>query len=235
MKSKEYQQQGVAMTCRSYAEYVAMFALDERELSRHRILDVAGGASSFAAEARARGMSITSSDPMYAHGPDQLAQEGLAEIERSSEKLQGLQDVFDWSYYGSPEQHREGRVQNLKKFIEDYRLNFGTGAYIPAVLPLLPLPDASFDLIVCSHFLFLYESQFDIEFHERALREMLRLLASGGEVRVYPVVNFKYERYSQLDALFTELTGEPGITYSLERSGLPFIPNSTHSLVLHKA
>lgn len=234
MSKNEYPQQGVAMTCRSYAEYVSMFALDERKLSSLRMLDVAGGASSYAAEARAIGMDVTSVDPMYARTHEELVQEGFAEIERSSSKLEGLKDVFDWTYYGSPEQHRQGREQSFRKFLDDYRFNDDTGSYVQGALPQLPFPDASFDLITCSHFLFLYESQFDAAFHERSLREMMRLLAPGGEARLYPLVNFQYELYSHLDALLPALRDELGINYFKVLSGLPFIPNSKNCLVLQR-
>ncbi len=48
-----YEQIGVAMTCRSYEEYERMFACDFGGSKLGAILDIAGGASSFTADARA--------------------------------------------------------------------------------------------------------------------------------------------------------------------------------------
>ena len=54
-----------------------------------------------------------------------------------------------------------------------------------AELPTLPFPDASFDLALCSHFLFLYSSQLGASFHLSAIREMCRVAT---EVRIFPLL-----------------------------------------------
>ena len=61
----EYPQTGVAVSCRSYREYMAMFALTEADLRRGAALDVAGGASSFTAALHARGIEAFAADPFY--------------------------------------------------------------------------------------------------------------------------------------------------------------------------
>ncbi|MGU3470569.1 hypothetical protein ACLBWT_05325 [Paenibacillus sp. D51F] len=60
---KPYGQQGVAVTCRSLEEYMAMFGLSEEDLAVGEIADVAGGASSFAADAAAPGYRAAAFDP----------------------------------------------------------------------------------------------------------------------------------------------------------------------------
>ena len=45
--------------------------------------------------------------------------------------------------------------------------------------------DASFDLAVCSHFLFLYTSQLSADFHVAAVRELARV---AREVRIFPLL-----------------------------------------------
>jgi SAM-dependent methyltransferase len=55
------------MSSRSFLEYRAMFALVERDLDGV-VLDCAGGASGFVAEAGAMGVRALAADPLYAHG-----------------------------------------------------------------------------------------------------------------------------------------------------------------------
>src|SRR5690606_13286164 len=105
----EYEQQGVAMTCRSYAEYRSMFALDEDKLADGPILDVAAGASSFVAEANRVGIEAFAVDPLYELAPDEVERKGMLEIEESTAKIDRLRDHFDWTYYGDVAKHRANR------------------------------------------------------------------------------------------------------------------------------
>jgi len=152
-----YEQQGVAMTCRSYEEYVRMFALTESELAQGSILDVAGGASSFTAESNAKGYKTIAADPLFHYDAEYLMQFAEEEIEISTTKLTRIQESFDWSFYGHPAQHRERRIRSAEQFIADYRSN--PSHYTFASLPELPFEDYSFQHVLCSHFLFLYADQ----------------------------------------------------------------------------
>src|SRR5665647_3837308 len=102
---KKYEQTGVAMTCRSFAEYEKMFAFGELALQNGPTLDVAGGASSFVADACARGFHAQAVDPLYEMNPESIYTHGFKEIEASTEKLSLLESSFDWSYYGNLENH----------------------------------------------------------------------------------------------------------------------------------
>jgi ubiquinone/menaquinone biosynthesis C-methylase UbiE len=232
-KDRFYQQTGVAMTCRSYDEYVRMFALAEHALRGLRILDAAGGASSFAAEAAVRGNAVTAVDPLYRMTPKEIGERGAQEIEVSTAKLAGLADRYCWDYYKSIDNHRALRERSLQRFLADYGAAQPAVTYVPALLPELPLDSNLFDLTLCSHFLFLYEEQFGYDFHYAAVRELLRVTKPGGEVRLYPLYNFRTERYSHLERLRRDIETE-GVVSRLERSRLPFLPHSGELLVLRK-
>ena len=73
----------------------------------------------------------------------------------------------------------------LRRFLADFDAGRRSGRYVEATLPALPFTDDTFELALCSHFLFLYSVQFDLDFHLAALREMLRVAA---EVRVFPLL-----------------------------------------------
>ena len=248
-----YPQEGVAVTCRSFREYEAMFALEEAHLARGAVLDVAGGASSFAAEAAVRGYEAFAADPRYAKTADDLYRESAEEIAVSTAKLERLKERFDWSFYGSPEEHRANREASLERFIAHYRSeaerNSSPGraldgaldrgerrfrAYTAAALPKLPFPDETFALVLCSHFLFLYEEQFPFEFHRDALLELYRVLKPGGEVRVYPLYSLRFEKYARLDELIRSLVEGQGATAEFLPSRLPFLPGSAELLRIAK-
>ncbi len=234
-KEAFYPQTGVAVTCRSFREYEAMFALDDGALAGGPTLDVAGGASSFAAEARARGARVVSADPRYAKSAAALYAESLEEIASSTAKLERAKDRFDWTYYGSIEAHRANRERSLERFVADYRAETeaGSAAYVSAALPKLPFDDGTFALTLCSHFLFLYEEQFTHEFHRDALLELYRVARPGGEVRVYPLYTLRHERYPGLDDLIREFESA-GAAVRLLPSRLPFISGSTELLAICK-
>lgn len=232
-QDQHYEQIGVAMTCRGYAEYERMFGLNPELLRSGPVLDVAAGASSFAAEVRGMGVDVACADPRYAMPPDQIGEEGKAEIESSTMKLAGLAHKFDWSYYGSPQSHKAGRLDSLSKFLRDYSEPGARERYVPDKLPSLSFASDSFALVLCSHFLFLYGDQFDESFHRAALEELLRVCRSGGEVRVYPLLSLRWERYPELPALIAHLESL-GAECELRTSGLPFIPGSSEMLCITK-
>lgn len=233
LQAGRYEQIGVAMTCRGYAEYERMFGLNEGLLRRGRVLDVAAGASSFAAEARRMGIDVVCADPRYAQTPDRMSEEGYAEIETSSEKLARLAHRFDWSYYGHIDNHKAGRIRSMELFIQDYSQPDAGERYIAEALPSLSFADDTFSLVLCSHFLFLYRDQFGDDFHRAALKELMRVCRPGGEVRVYPLLSLGWEPYPGMAELIEELESLGG-TCSFEKSGLPFIPGSSELLRICK-
>lgn len=234
MGNKEvYEQAGFAMTCRSYGEYVRMFACGTELGKDESLLDVAGGASSFAAGARREGHYAVSVDPLYRLTPDEMERHGRRELEEAAGKLADLKHKFDWTYYGSPGEHTHNRLLSLELFLEDYRAHYGTDLYRIGSLPELPFADGSFSRVFCSHFLFLYAEHLTYEFHLSALLEMARVCRPGGEVRVYPLLDLGWKPYDRLDELLGELRGI-GLRTELRKSELPFIPGSEQLLCIIK-
>jgi hypothetical protein len=232
-QSEFYEQAGVAMTCRSFTEYEKMFVLEKVDLENGIILDIAAGAASFTATAKNNGFNAMAVDPLYNKTVSEMAQHGLSEIAIATEKLAKLQDKFDWTYYGSLEHHRQNRIESLEAFMKDYANEDAINTYIPSALPQLPFESNRFSLVLCSHFLFLYQEQFDYSFHLNALLEMLRVSQAGGQIRIYPVYDLKGFPYPNLEGLMSELENQ-GATVQLIASELPFLPGSTHFLNIRK-
>ncbi|GMK39632.1 hypothetical protein PCCS19_26860 [Paenibacillus sp. CCS19] len=226
-----YEQIGVAATCRGFEEYKRMFDLPD-QLEGKRILDIAGGASSFTAECNSKGIPAMAVDPRYAYAPEIVLADARAEIETSTEKLRSLAHRFDWSYYGNIDQHRAGRLESFHRFAADFSASDASERYAAGALPELPYANQSFDLVLCSHFLFLYADQFDSSFHERAVLDMIRVCRPGGQVRIYPLLSLRWEPYPHMDSLLAAICST-GAAPSIEESLLPFIPNSSKMLVIN--
>ena len=80
----------------------------------------------------------------------------------------------------------ERRRRALDLFLADRRSRAGSGRYVAAALPELPFGDRSFDVVLCSHLLFLYSANLTLKMHVASIREMLRV---GGEVRLFPLLD----------------------------------------------
>lgn len=233
-----YEQQGFAMTCRSLAEYEKMFALEETFLeenpSKHSlVLDVAGGASSFTAEARNRGWNAIAVDPLYRLSPDEIAAHGNEEITISTGKIAKLTDQFNWDYYGSMDQHESRRRNSLSLFLADYTSPEAREVYLAAALPNLPFANNSFSLVLCSHFLFLYGEQLNETFHIEAVLELLRVCKPGGQIRIYPLVDLKRKPIEYLAQLISEINSK-GASIELLQSNLAFMPEAEQLMCMHK-
>lgn len=228
-----YEQVGVAMTCRSFQEYEDMFMLDEQLLQKGRILDVAAGGSSFVAELRKRRYDAAAVDPLYKLSAEEMNMFGNKEIDITTQKLDKIKHQLVWDSYKSLEYHNEIRIKSFQQFLEDYEKDGKKETYITAALPSLPFADETFSFVLCNHFLFLYQEQFDYEFHLRALNELLRITKKGGVIRIYPLVGFKNEPYPYLNQLIDTLEHQ-GVEIELTPTNFCFLPTATHFLHIKK-
>lgn len=161
-----------------------MFALSETEL-RSRILGCGDGPASFNAEATRRGSRVVSCDPIYRLTAGEIRSridETCAEI---LEQTRSNMQEFVWDNIPSIEALGDLRMSAMLDFLEDYDAARSSNRYVVAELPDLPFDDQSFDLVLCSHFLFLYTAQLSVEFHCSAALEMCRV---AGEVRIFPLL-----------------------------------------------
>ena len=95
------------------------------------------------------------------------------------------QHEFAWEAITSVEELGKVRKAAMQVFLDDYPSGLIEGRYLHSELPILPFPDGSFDLALCSHLLFLYGQQLDEAFHHSSLLELCRV---AKEVRVFPLL-----------------------------------------------
>lgn len=179
----------VVLLGRTFEEYSRYFLLDPALWRGKRLLDVAGGVSSFTAEANQRGIHSVSCDPIYEWDAERISAQAEPDLAHVYDIVHGL-PTYKWDYYRNPDHMRELRATALSLFLPDYRQH-RRSRYVPGLLPKLPFPDRSFDLTLVSYLLFAYDEKFSYDFHRDAVKELMRV--TRGEVRIYPTVNFEAE------------------------------------------
>ena len=206
---------------RSLDEYKNMFALSDKDLSE-RILGAGDGPASFNAELTKLGGNVVSVDPLYRFSAEEIDKRFHDVLPGIIDQVRATPDDWVWSYHGSPEGLRYNRTRVAEAFVNDYSNNRESERYIEGQLPALPFDDKSFDLALCSHFLFLYSDHFDADFHLNSVLELLRV---AREVRIFPLMTLMLKP-SQHVAYVIECLGSKGyiaerrrVTYELQRGG----------------
>ena len=187
---------------RTLAEYRAMFALTEQEL-RTRILGCGDGPASFNAEANQHEYRVVSSDPIYRYSVRELQSRIAETAETISTQLKENPHEFVWTHFSSPDALIAARMAAMEDFLADYPLGLEEERYVEDSLPGLPFTDRCFDLALCSHFLFLYSEQYDLEFHIESIAELCRV---SGEVRVFPLLELGSVPSRHLEAVVSEFS-----------------------------
>ena len=165
---------------------------------------------------------MISIDPLYKFDSTAIYQRFEAVLDGIITQIENTPDYLVWSYHKSPYGLRESRRITAQKFVHDYAQNRESGRYIEEQLPALPFEDGQFDLVLCSHLLFLYSDHFTLEFHIDSIREMLRV---GNEVRIFPLLTLALNRSSYIDPIIRSFTLDGfsvdivPVEYELQRGG----------------
>lgn len=201
--SNEFQLGGIVPWGRTADEYEAFFALaDVRESAR--VLDCGGGPSSFAAEWAMRGRWVVSCDPLHRLPSAEISANFTDTSVRMLQGMRAASTRFNWSFYGDPESVVERRREALARFLDDRGSADGSSRYVAAACPNLPFASNAFDLVLCSHLLFLYSEELDLEAHVAAVYEMIRV---AQEVRIFPLVELGGATSRHLQAVMRALDG----------------------------
>ena len=187
------------VSSRSLAEYRAMFALTDAELTGP-ILDCPGGAASFTAEVRALGGRAVACDPCYERPAAELGARTRDDLLRGYRYHQTNPDEYVWTFFTDPDHYLASRTRSIELFTTHFAAR--PGHYVAAGLPHLPFPGHTFDLALCSHLLFSYADRLDRAFHLASVRELARV---AGEVRIFPLVPFGFASNPELPGLIEDL------------------------------
>lgn len=212
---------------RSYEEYVAMFDLTEAEL-KQRILGCGDGPAGFNAELSRRGGTIVSVDPIYVFAATQLSKRIGQTYETVLAEIRKNRAAYAWNAISSPDELGRIRMSAMRGFLSDYDAGKNSGRYIAGELPSLAFSDLVFDIALSSHFLFLYSTHLTLDFHIRAIMEMLRL---AREVRVFPLLGLDGKKSPHLSPVIKQLAGK-GFDLSVKRVPYEFQIGGDEMLVV---
>ncbi|QIW10778.1 SAM-dependent methyltransferase [Francisella sp. LA112445] len=212
---------------RSLEEYKQMFLLSENDL-KSKILGCGDGPSSFNYEATSLGGNITSIDPTYKFSEKDIKQRIIETSNEVMEQLRINKDKYVWKNIESIDALYDIRMKSMDNFLRDYERGKSEGRYIYNTLPdLSSFADKSFDIVLCSHFLFLYSEQLDLDFHIKSILEMCRLAKS--EVKIFPILDLESNRSKHLDKVL-EVLDKNNYKYSIEKSSYEFQRNANQML-----
>jgi hypothetical protein len=193
----------IAFFGRSFDEYRRFFHFVPSDFRGRTVLDVAAGPSSFTAEARPFGVNAVAVDPLYGCTPAALAIHVHLDYRAMHARMRAQPGCFRFRSFTSFEAAERDRTDAAQRFLADYEAHFAHDRYVGAALPSLPFADASFDLVLCAHLLFIYAARFDYPFHLAAFKELARV--ARHEVRVHPVCGTDGKTYGELNRLRRDL------------------------------
>jgi len=186
----------VVLLGRTFEEYRWYFLLKRDDLIGKKVLDVAGGVSSFCAEANNLGIKVTAFDPIYAVSREKIRERSDADLE-SVYRTIGLVPTYRWGFYKNPNYMRALRERASSIFFSDFKVH--PQRYVPGELPRLPFVDSEFDLTPVSYLLFAYQNRLNYEFHRDSILEIMRV--TRDEARIYPTVTFEAEHSDYIPTL----------------------------------
>ncbi len=192
-----------------------MFSLSSENLSQ-RILGCGDGPASFNAVASRKGHSVVSADPIYRFSVEEIKSRLDETAESIAEQMKRNAREFVWTHFRSVDDLVETRMNAMGGFLEDFSEGLDSGRYVDAALPALPFENQSFDIALCSHFLFLYSEQHDLRFHLESIVELLRV---SREVRIFPLLELGSVPSRHIEPAIGELEQRG---YKVERIRVPY-------------
>lgn len=212
---------------RSRDEYINMFNLTAADLECS-VLGVGDGPASFNAESTPLGSNIISIDPIYQFSGLEIQQRFEAVLDDIIDQVKATPQDWIWSYHSSPENLRHNRTQAMQLFLQDYELGKQQGRYQTAALPTLPFSNQTFELALCSHFLFLYSDHYDGDFHQASIRELLRI---STEVRIFPLLTLMLQPSPYIQPII-KACQDGGYIASIETVGYELQKGGNQMLVI---
>ena len=184
---------------RNLEEYKKMFLLSNEDLKTKNILGCGDGPSSFNQEVTKLNGNITSIDPIYQFTKDEIQKRIDETSSVISKQIKQNQNDFVWNSIKNIDELIDIRLTAMSNFIKDYENGKKEKRYIHQELPKLSFENNSFDIVLSSHFLFLYSEHFNLQFHIDSILEMCRVFKQS--VKIFPLLNLKNKKSQYLEQI----------------------------------
>ncbi len=212
---------------RDFEDYKGMFCLKDEDLKQRVILDTPAGPSTFLATLSERGWLKPESK-----GVDlgYETSENMAKAIARGMRL-AFSPYFNGSYRNWPEQKQTQFLKYFEHFnkVHSDFLKFYQGnpsLFLKGDIRKLErlFNQDNFDLILSSNLLFLYsdEKGMNEEFHRNSILSMAKVLKKGGEIRIFPIDNFKALSPEFFDHLLSDLS-KHGLQMRIEDGCAPSV------------
>lgn len=199
----------------SFQHYLLMFDLKESELEEG-IVDVASGASSFAAELRARAYHAVSIDPIYKLTAKEMPDFIEKMLLKLGKRLEKQKITFVWAQTNDLSELMGKQRGIADVFLKDYLQRHAALYYIPQALPTIQLKK-KYGLALCANFLFDGPFEDDFTFQVEALKNMCSI---AKEARIFPLINSAGQNATHLAPLMAALQAQG---YGIEIREVPFL------------
>jgi len=222
----------VVIIGRTFEEYSRMFLLDEIPADGRKILDAAGGVSSFTKEASDRGWQVMSLDPVYCHGLDALKEKCSKDLDHLLDLVVSKKHLFRWEKpHETVDEIRDLRTRAYTTFLGDFQVN--RYRYFDAMLPHTPyIADNNFKTTLMSHLLFAYGQFLGYETHLAIFKELVRVTSE--ELRFFPLLDCNtLEQLPHLERLKRE-PALSGLEFKIHDVPYEFLKGTGRMLVVKK-
>ena len=156
---------------RTLDEYKKMFNLTAEDMNK-KIASFGDGPASFNTESNG---NVISFDPIYQFSEQQIRDRINETKDIVIEQTKQNKNNFIWKDIKDVNELITLRINAMNSFLDDFENGKIEGRYIPHELPTkTDFKDKHFDIGLSSHFLLLY-SELGLEFHIKAIDEMLFL------------------------------------------------------------
>jgi hypothetical protein len=194
-----------------------MFSLSEEDLAKS-ILGCGDGPASFNVVATQRSCRVVSVDPIYQFSGEEIESRINAVSAAISDETRRNSTEFVWTYFRNVDELIDARMSAMSRFLTDFAMETSRPRYVAAALPELPFADKTFDLALCSHFLFLYSEHCDASFHIQSIAELAR---TALEVRVFPLLELGSRPSRHLETVIAAIRSQ-GLTVERVRVSYEF-------------
>ncbi len=166
----------------NFNDYYRMFDLSETDLSKN-ILTVASGFDSFNQQMHEKNKKVISCAKNYSMNLNEISELVKKSLARLNDHISEHAEQYRFTKEKTQEWLREKRVEAAACFLSDYEQGKKEGRYLHEVLPVLHFNNESFDIALCSHFLFSHSAIND----EKIIIYIKELLRVAREVRIFPL------------------------------------------------
>lgn len=197
-----FQLKKIAPWGRSFDEYVKMFSLSPEDL-KAKIISCADGPAGFNAILTARGGRVVSIDPIYKLSAARIKKRIEEVYDEVLKQTRENKKDYIWKSITSLEQLGKIRMNAMQEFLSDFETGKTQKRYIAGSLPQLPFKDNTFDIALCSHFLFTYSKHLNLSFHLSSIKEILRV---AHEARIFPLLSLNRSPSLYLEPIISQMT-----------------------------